>query len=161
MKAILCLPVLAALMVMPAEAQMSSPPPPLMGQPSVHLYSVPGVISRLGIETFFSCTNTSSAPIRVGIEVFAAGVGLAANDPSASSLEIASAGTYVFGTGPALGLSSSDLGIYVASFSGWARILATGKAGIMCTAFLADQTTSPPASMVGLPVIKKTKQRGT
>lgn len=59
-----------------------SPPPPLMGQPSYHLYSVPGVISQTdGLETFFSCSNTTDSSIRVGVEVFGPPGGAATNDP--------------------------------------------------------------------------------
>ena len=58
-----------------------------MGQPSFHLYSVPGVIDGV-VQTLFACTNTTSANIRVGVELFGAAGGAAANDPSASSLDI-------------------------------------------------------------------------
>src|SRR5437870_13367610 len=53
-----------------AHAQLDSPPPPLQGQPSFHLYSVPGVIAFGGLGTFFPCTNTTGAAIRVGVELF-------------------------------------------------------------------------------------------
>src|SRR5881397_1806599 len=88
-----------------AQAQINSPPPTLQGQPSFHLWSVPGVISGGGLRTFFPCTNTTGAPIRVGIEVFAAPGGAAANDPSATSLNVAAGGTLLFGTSAAVGLS--------------------------------------------------------
>lgn len=96
----------------PATAQINSPPPALMGQPSYHLYTVTGARDSLGIGTFFSCTNTSSPPIRVGIELFAGWLGLLANDASATSIEVAPGGTYFFGTGPAIGIpGASDLGL--------------------------------------------------
>jgi len=142
------------------QAQIDSPPPALQGQASFHLWSVPGVIGIGGLETFFPCTNTTGAPIRVGIEVFGPAGGAAANDPSATSLNVAAGATVLFGTGAAVGLSvSSSLGIGSLS-KGSARVLATAKSGIICGAFLADDFNAPPASMTSLMVVKKTKQKG-
>src|SRR5205809_2877957 len=87
------------------HAQSDSAPPALQGQASFHLWSVPGVIRAGGLETFFPCTNTTGAPIRVGIEVFGAPGGAAFNDPSATSLNVAAGGTVLFGRGAAVGLS--------------------------------------------------------
>src|SRR5437870_10413407 len=134
------------------HAQIDSPPPALQGQASFHLWSVPGVIGIGGLETFFPCTNTTGAPIRVGIEVFGPAGGAAANDPSATSLNVAAGATVLFGTGAAVGLSvNSSLG---AGFSkGSARVLATARSGIICSAFLADSGNAPPTSMTALVVV--------
>ena len=143
-----------------AQAQINSPPPTLQGQPSFHLWSVPGVIRAGGLETFFPCTNTTGAPIRVGIEVFGAPGGAAFNDPSATSLNVAAGGTVLFGTGAAVGLSvDGTLGVGSLS-KGSARVLATAKKGIICGAFLADDGNAPPTSMTTLMVVAKTKQKG-
>ena len=142
-----------------AQAQINSPPPALQGQPSFHLWSVPGVIRGGGLETFFPCTNTTGAPIRVGIEVFGSGGGGAINDPSATSLNVAAGATVLFGTSAAVGLSvNSSLGAGISK--GSARVLATAKSGIICGAFLADPGNAPPTSMTYLTVVKKTKQKG-
>lgn len=154
------LPVLLLLALAPAaHAQINSPPPALMGQPSFHLYSVPGAIRNGGLGTFFSCTNVTSATIRVGVEVFGPPGGAGINDPSASSLDIAEGGTRMFGSA-ATGISiDSDLA--AGSYSkGSARILATQRKGILCSAFVADLTTAPVASMMKLTIVKKTKQKG-
>src|SRR5437667_1646143 len=93
------------------QAQIDSPPPALQGQPSFHLYSVPGVIASFGLGTFFPCTNTTGAAIRVGVELFGPPGGAAANDASATSLDVGPSATVLFGTGGAVGLSvSSSLG---------------------------------------------------
>jgi hypothetical protein len=42
---------------------------------------------------------------------------------------------------------------------GSARVLATGSK-VLCTAFLADQNSSPPGFTVNLPIVKKLKQKG-
>src|SRR5438093_2965469 len=84
-----------------AQAQINSPPPALQGQPSFHLWSVPGVMASGVLETFFACTNTTDDAIRVGVEVFGFAGGGAANDPSATSLNVAAGGTVLFGTGGA------------------------------------------------------------
>ena len=137
-----------------------SPPPPLMGQPSFHLYSVPGATTEGGLGTFFACTNTTSATIRVGVEIFLEVGGGATNDPSATSLDISAGGTRLFGTDGAVWVTvDSPLGSGPFS-KGSARILATAKTGIICSAFLADRLNSTPTSMVKLTVVKTTKQKG-
>ena len=151
--------VLAVAVATAAQAQINSPPPALQGQPSFHLWSVPGVISVGGLETFFACTNTTDDAIRVGVEVFGFAGGGAVNDASATSLNVAAGGTVLFGTGTAAGLSvSGTLGVGLSK--GSARVLATAKSGIICSAFLADDGDAPPTSMTALTVVKKTKQKG-
>lgn len=152
---------LIALIGKPADAQFFySSPPPLMGQPSHHVYSVPGVNSAGGLGTFFACSNTTDATIRVGVEVFGFAGGAALNDPSATSLDVAPGGSVIFGTGAAAGISiSSNIGAGLIS-KGLARILATEKKGIICSAYLADTGNAPPTSMADLKVVAKAKQRG-
>jgi hypothetical protein len=143
-----------------AHAQINSTPPALQGQPSFHLYSVPDVSAGGGMETFFGCTNTTSANIRVGIEVFDFAGGAAMNDASATSLDFYPGGSWRFGTNEAFGIATqSQLGVPVVSV-GSARILATKKSGIICNAFLGDSVNFPPTSMVKLTVVKKKTQKG-
>jgi hypothetical protein len=142
-----------------AHAQINSTPPALQGQPSFHLYSVPGVISGGGLATFFGCTNTTSANIRVGIEVFDLAGGAARNDASATSLDFYPGGSWRFGTEGAYGIATqSQLGVMVSV--GSARILATKRSGIICNAFIADVGNAPPTSMVELKVVKNKTQKG-
>jgi len=142
-----------------AHAQINSPPPPLQGQPSYHLYSVPGVVDLPQLGTFFACTNTTDATIRVGVEIFGAAGGGAGNDPSGSSLDIPAGGMRLFGTDETVWVSiHSDVGGAIGK--GSARILATAKSGIICTAFLADPGNDPPTSMADLKVVKKMRQKG-
>ncbi len=142
-----------------AQAQINGPTPTLMGQPSFHLYSVPGIVGGAGLATFFGCTNTTSANIRVGVEIFGTAGGAPGNDPSATSLDIAPGGTRTFGTSGAVAISiDSNLGL--SPFRGSARILATQRSGITCSAFLADVGSAPPTSMADLKVVKKTRQMG-
>jgi hypothetical protein len=148
-----------ALLAGGAHAQINGPPPALMGQPSFHLYSVPGVISSAGLRTFFACTNTTSANIRVGVELFFGVGGPAANDPSTTSLDLPPGTTRVFATGAALGISvDSSLGFL--DPRGSARVLATARSGIICSAFLADNGNAPPTSMAALTIVKQTTQQG-
>src|SRR2546426_8329797 len=159
MRHVLFIPVALAIATV-AQAQIDSPPPALQGQASFHLWSVPGVMGIGVLETFFPCTNTTGAPIRVGIEVFGPAGGAAANDPSATSLNVVAGATVLFGTNGAAGLSvDGTLGAGFIS-KGSARVLATAKSGIICGAFLADPSNAPPASMTTLMVVKKTKQKG-
>jgi len=137
----------------PAHSQINSPPPALMGQPSFHLYSVPGVIASLSVHTFFGCTNTTSVNIRVGVETFLGVGGPGSNDPSGTSLDIPPGGSRIFGTSQAIGISVASV---VGGFqSNSARILATARSGIICSAFLADPGNSPPTSMTALTIVKQ------
>src|SRR3989442_365637 len=104
---VIVLAIVLACVATAVQAQIDSPPPTLQGQPSFHLWSVPGVIRTGGLGTFFPCTNTTGAPIRVGIEIFGPAGGAASNDPSATSLNVAAGATVLFGTGGAAGLSVS------------------------------------------------------
>src|SRR2546422_8690559 len=101
--------VVAVAVATAAQAQIDSPPPPLQGQPSFHIYSVPGVIAGGGLGTFFPCTNTTGAAIRVGVEIFGFAGGGPANDASATSLDVSPSGTVLFGTSGAAGLSVSGI----------------------------------------------------
>jgi hypothetical protein len=150
----------AALLARPAQAQINSSPPQLMGQTSFHIYSVPGVMNVGPVGTFLACTNTTSANIRVGVEIFGAAGGAAINDPSATSLDISPGGTRLFGTTATNWVSvDSSLGAGFVS-KGSARILATASKGIICSAFLANPDQVPPTSMADLTIVAKTKQKG-
>jgi hypothetical protein len=142
------------------QAQINSDPPPLQGQKSYHLYSVPGVIANGPVETFFACTNTTDATIRVGVEIFGFAGGGPANDPSGSSVDVAAGGTAMFGTSATVWVFvDSDLAPGFIS-RGSARVLSTKRSGVICTVFLADPGNVPPTSMADLKVVKKTKQKG-
>lgn len=136
-----------------------SPLPELLpGAKTLHLYSVPGVISQTGLGTFFSWTSTAASAVQVGVEVFGAAGGAAINDPIASSLSVGPGATVTFGTQSAFGISiDSHLGPGPVS-KGSARILATSKS-LICTAFMADGANVPPASGWPLTIIAKTKQK--
>jgi len=142
-----------------AHAQLFySPPPPLMGQDSYHLYSVPGVTGSAGMETFFACTNTTSANIRVGVEIFGSAGGAAYNDPSASSLDIGPGAGALFATTASVWITVDS--VLSGPMKGSARILATERSGIICSAYIADTFNAPPTSMADLKVVKKAKQKG-
>lgn len=144
----------------PAIAGIADSPLPelLPGAKTVHLYSVPGVIGNLaGLSTFFACTSTATAPIQVGVELFAGPGGGPANDVVATSLSIGPGATRMFGTASAAGIVM-DSNLNGHSGNGSARILATSK-NLVCTAFIADNGNFPPTSMTYLTIIAKTKQK--
>src|SRR5437899_12887509 len=91
----------AALLAVPqARAGIADSPLPVLsaGATTVHLYSVPGVISSGGLRTYFSCTSTDTATMQVGVELFGAAGGAAINDAVATSLSVATGATVRFGT---------------------------------------------------------------
>ena len=159
-RTLLALALLASFLT-PALAGIADSPLPVLttGQPTFHLYSVPGVISGGGLETYFSCTSTEgTATIQAGIEIFFPAGGAPGNDAAATSLTVGPGATVIFGTSIAVGISiNSNLG--AGGFSkGSARILATSKK-LVCTAFLADPGNAPPTSMAQLTIIAKLKQK--
>src|SRR2546425_9645699 len=89
---------LATAMLGIAQAQIDSPPPPLMGQPSFHLYSVPWIRNQSGMGAFFYCVNTTAASIRVGVEIFHNSGGTALNDASGTSLDLPPGNGRLFGS---------------------------------------------------------------
>jgi hypothetical protein len=140
------------------QAQIDSDPPLLAGQKSYHLFTVPGVIND-GMGTVFSCANASSDSAVVGIEVFDP-TGNSLNDPSLSAIAVPPSGSVMVTTRLMAGFSPDvNLGLGV-NLRAAARILATARKGIVCSAFLADPTTYPAASMGCLSVVAKTKQKG-
>ena len=66
---------LALLAASPALAGIADSPLPVLspGEPTYHVYSVPGVVGNGGLGTFFSCTSTDTVPVQVGVEVFPVG----------------------------------------------------------------------------------------
>ncbi len=143
-----------------AHAQIMSVPPDLQGEKSNHLWSIAGPVHAGALATLFSCTNTNTVPVRIGVQVFNA-AGAAVNDPSATAVDVGPGGTVMFGTAGLTGFGiDSNLGAGAAGAKGAARVLATAKGGIICSALIVDALGSPPASMARLTIVKKTKQVG-
>jgi hypothetical protein len=107
----------------------------------------------------FGCTNANTVGTRIGVEVFGQ-AGTAVNDPSATSVDVPAGGSVRFGTN-ATGFLPIDSDLGAALFSkGAARVLATAKGGILCSAYLADTVNNPAGAVATLQVIKKTAQKG-
>jgi hypothetical protein len=153
---------LGAVLATPALAGIADSPLPVLvaGKTTFHLYSVPGVIEFSGFGTYFSCTSTDAATIQVGVEVFDSD-NQPSNDAVATSFSLVPYHSVMFGTHQSFdGLFDSNLSTFpIRGYPGSARILATSKK-LICTAFLADDSSYPPPSMVYLTIIKKTKQKG-
>jgi hypothetical protein len=154
---------LALLVASAAGAQISSDPPTLQGEPSVHAWTVPGVISNSAMGTAMTCTNTLGSTVIVGVELFDAAGTSPLNGASATSVSVAPGATAVF-TSNAMVAFAADMNIGEFVSKGSARILTTtsvkASQSILCSAILADPYNNPPAVMTSLPVIKKTTQQG-
>jgi hypothetical protein len=143
----------------PTFAGIADSPLPVLtpAEKTLHLYSIPGVIRAVSLGTFFSCTSTDTAPMQVGVEIFAVN-GALLNDAAASSLSVGPGATVMFGTSIAPGFAiSSDLGAPAIS-KGSARVLSTSKK-LICTAFVADRFNDPPQTSFQLTIIAKLKQK--
>ncbi len=113
-----------------------------------------------GLATVFACTNAGDTTVTIAVEVFGPAGGTGLNNPATTALSMASGATVMFATQATAGLSLDyNLGLGIIS-KGSARVLATEKKGIICSAFLADPASPPPAVMVSLSIVVKTKQRG-
>jgi hypothetical protein len=148
------------LIAAPALAGIADSPLPVLvaGKKTLHLYSVPGVIANSLLETYFSCTSTSSTTMQVGVELFGPPGGGPYNDAAATSLSVEPGATVAFGTQGAAGIGINS--ILNGHFSkGSARIVATSRK-LACTAFVADPANAPPTSAWQLTIIKKTTQKG-
>ena len=112
----------------PAAAGIADSPLPVLepGKPTLHIYSVPGVMRAGCAGTYFSCTSTDATTMRVGVEIFDH-IGVQANDPVGTSWNLAPGGAVVFGTEMAVDfVIFSDVGGFIPD-GGSARILATSK----------------------------------
>ena len=81
-----------------ARASIFDVPPALLGQKTSRLFTVPGVVTASGLGTFFSCTNLSSAPAVVSVELYVADGADACNDASAVATTVAAGATVQFET---------------------------------------------------------------
>jgi hypothetical protein len=136
-----------------------SPLPVLsVGQTTLHLYSVPGVVNANGVTlgTVFSCTSTSTSSIVMGVELFGPSGGGPIN--VVSPLSVPAGGSVTIGTGGAAAFSVDQSLSPGPVSNGSARILATDKK-LVCTAFTADYANSPPTSMKELTIIAKVKEK--
>lgn len=154
--------VLGAVVTTPALAGIADSPLPTLvtGKKTLHLYSVPGVISAGDLVTYFYCTSTDSAAFQVGVEVFGSAGGAPLNDAATTSVSVFPGGTVGFVTNYFNSSEinfSSNLGTGVGY--GSARIIATSKK-LVCTAFVADGSNAPPATSWQLTIIKKLTEKG-
>jgi hypothetical protein len=145
----------------PAVAGIVDSPLPVLeaGKTTLHLYSVPGIIQNGFLSTFFGCTSTDTATMRVGVEVFGSAGGGPITDAVATSLSVAAGATVYFGCSGAVGIGIQSNLACGGLARGSARILATSKK-LARTAFIADVGSDPATSMVSLTIIKKTEQKG-
>lgn len=144
-----------------AHAGIADSPLPVLeaGKTTYHLYSVPGVTQNGALSTFFSCTSTDTATMRVGVEAFGLAGGAPINDPVAASLSVVPGGTVTFGCSGAVGIGIDSNLACGGLGRGSARILATSKK-LVCTAYIADISNDPVTSAWQLNIIKKKTQKG-
>lgn len=142
-----------------AHAGIADSPLPVLeaGKKTHHVYSVPGVIEQNIVGTFFSCTSTDTAAMKVGVQLFDT-VGYNGGVDPAPALTILPGGTRTFGTMYAAGINVDSM-VGVGIERGSARILATSRK-LVCTAFVADPGSAPPAVAWQLTIIKAKRQKG-
>lgn len=123
----------------------------------VHTWTVPGVMNTVsGLSTYIACTNGGTASSTVAVDIYGpTGAFVVGN-----SSTVGPNATVLFGTTPSASLAV-DVAVGPGILSkGHARVLASTTRGLVCSAFLADASTSPPGSMTSLSVVKKFSQKG-
>jgi len=152
---------LALTLTRPASAGIADSPLPTLvaGKTTNHVYSVAGVVSEPGIQTFFSCTSTDTVPMQIGVELFPSPGGGPCNDATASSLTVNPGATVLFSSNGGAAWIGIDSSLGGCTSKGSARILSTSKK-LVCTVYVADSANYPPTSMVYLTIVSKLKQRG-
>jgi hypothetical protein len=153
-----------ACMESPAWAGVLDPVPMLRGTlKAQHIFSVPGVEVTAALNTVVVCTSTNSTPMTVAVEIYNYN-GERSNDVTLGEgvLDIPVGRSVMFNLGPV------DSPAFVSDvtftppnpvFGGVLRILATSP-HLVCNALVTDNSSDPPVSMMNLPVIAKTKQKG-
>jgi hypothetical protein len=118
-------------------------------------FTIPGVISTGTLASYFSCTSTATAPQTLTVQVLDdSGTTVA----SVSDVNLNPRATLPFETGAAASVAGVSVGGGV-SFTGFATI-SSSSSSLVCSAMVLDRLNNPPNSMVSLPVIKGTKQKG-
>jgi hypothetical protein len=134
------------------------------GATTLHLYSVLGVINtgnvvQTRLFTGFACTNTSTSPLFVSVEVFPIGGGGPVNDATTTVVSLAAGASVVFTTQPNGWGTQTLLAPPLPEIAtGSARILSTSK-HLACSAFVADAAGTQPQSQRSLTIIAKLKQK--
>src|SRR5262245_34986629 len=80
----------------PASAGIGTSPIPAPF--TQHVYSVPGVISNSSFSAYFSCTNSGSQNVTVGVEVFGPSGGASINTAADTAINLAPGESAIFGT---------------------------------------------------------------
>jgi hypothetical protein len=136
-----------------ATAGLNDPPPASL---PVHVYSVPGAMKSDKLDTVVACTDVDSVSVGLNVQYYDR-FGVLLN-PTGPTFSIQPGESLHFATAllPSIPL---DVQWNTGTFVGSARVVATSKK-LLCTAFILDNTSNPPISMMQLPVIRKVLQKG-
>ena len=152
MTRILVVLALLAASLSPASAGIGNSPIPAPF--TQHAYSVPGIISNDSFSAYFSCTNSGSQSVTVGVEVFGPSGGASINTATETAIRLEPGATAIFGTtSSASFIVDGILGTGTVT-KGSARILATSKK-LVCGAFLANPQAVAPVSTLPLAIVAK------
>lgn len=142
---------------------IDSPVPLLSGNSATALFIIPGITKNNSIESEVICTNLDSVSGLVGVEIFDSTGGSPLNNVASGDGEqgVAQGGTVTIGTGNTVGFHEDEViaALPLNVKGGSARVVSTVRK-LACTAFLLDDTSDPPVSMVPLKVFAKKRQNG-
>jgi len=136
----------------PASAGIGNSP--IQAPFTQHVYDVSGVISNDSFSAYFSCTNSGSQSVTVGVEVFGPSGGAPINTAAETAIRLAPGGTAIFGTTSSASFIVDGILGTGTVINGSARILATSKK-LICGAFLADPGSVRPISTLSLAIVLK------
>ena len=163
-RSVAALVALFTLAASPAFAGIADPLPTLGGESSIHLYSFAGPLNLGQLRTLVTCTSAeTSQAAMVGVQIFDVN-NVSLNDVSVGNgaVSIGPGKTAFFCVGGTIATTLCNSNVaWPIQFAGASagRILSTSKK-IVCSVIALDYTNTPPTSMVSLPLVAKTKQKG-
>ena len=144
---------LTALMPAIAGAGITDPPPAAMPN---RVFTTTGAIKTDKLDTVIACTDVDSAPVTLKAQFYDQdGTLLNGAGPNFS---IMPGGSIHFATGNLVGIPLS-VSFNVSEFYGSARLVATSKK-LICTGYVVDNASDPPAVMRTLPMVRGLAQKG-
>ncbi|HEY2387787.1 MAG TPA: hypothetical protein VGK30_12560 [Candidatus Binatia bacterium] len=137
-----------------AAAGVNDPPPAALPN---RVFTVPGAIKTDKLDTVIACTDVDSASVSLKAQFYDQD-GTLMGSSGGPNFSINPGGSIHFATGNLAGIPLS-VSFNVGQFYGSARVVATSKK-LICTGYVVDNASNPPAVMRTLPMIRGLAQKG-
>lgn len=136
-----------------ASAGITDPPPAAM---PIRVFTVPGVMKTAKLDTVIGCTDVDTTGVTLKAQYYDQ-MGTLLNS-AGPNFGLQPGESIYFATGNIVGIPLS-VSFNVTQFYGSARLVATSKK-LICTGYVVDNASDPPAVMRTLPMIRGLAQKG-